>query len=281
MGESFAFTPEVENDSAVQVERGTVFPAALCGRVDANFGQQVDHLIGLANSGQLEEITTVDRAGHSRPAYPGLLVYSWSQAARLLYGKGEPWHGALRKWCERLVEDVEQFDWPIGGLPAKRGAEVTGAAWCALALLSGSFLLGEKPWAERAEAFFSALGANQRSGGTFLRASASDNPETLWYNELVLLHAMSSYAAQANDALATAAVMQAADYHLNETQPDHASSQPWGLLAFVWRHETRPLADQLLHAARTHRPESADGIASMLLADCIYCLQKLTRGSGQ
>ena len=81
-------------------------------------------------------------------------------------------------------------------------------------------------------------------------------------------------AVQAEDRPLAAAVKRNTEYHLRETQPDHATSQPWGLFAFVWNESTRPLADGLLHAAQTLRPENrSDGITSMLLADALYCLR--------
>ena len=66
---------------------------------------------------------------------------------------------------------------------------------------------------------------------------------------------------------------RATEYHQRETQPDHASSQPWGLFAFAWNPDTRPLADQLLHAATVQHPVGQDGVSLILLADALYCLR--------
>ena len=280
LGAAFLFTPETEIGSAVQAERGMVFPMSLGGHGGTELNARVDKLIQVANEQTIEEATVVDRAGHSRQAYPGLLVYCWLQAyrqTRLNESKRliEHWAQPLRAWCGALEGQVNQFDWPIGGLSALRGGAATSAAWAALTLYVAGNTFSDRRWAERASNCFGRLGAGQQPSGAFLRKGAGDNPETLWYHELVLLHAAASYAAQSNDALVTASVMQAADYHVNETQPDHATSQPWGLLAFIWRRESRPLADQVLHTLATEQVSRPGGITSMLLADCLYCLRSL------
>ena len=105
----------------------------------------------------------------------------------------------------------------------------------------------------------------------------SDNPETWWFHELVILHAAASYAVQAEDRTVAAAVARATGHHLRETQPDHATSHPWALFAYVWDERTRPLADGVLHAAAVYRPEGPDGVSLILLADALYCLRLFER----
>jgi hypothetical protein len=121
---------------------------------------------------------------------------------------------------------------------------------------------------------FGRLVACQRPRGTFLEAGAGDNPETHWYHELLLLHAATSYAAQTRDAAVEAAVARAAEFHLNETQPDHATNQPWALAAFARSPATRSVADGMLHSAATIGRTS--GVTSILLADALYCLRLWT-----
>ena len=117
----------------------------------------------------------------------------------------------------------------------------------------------------------------QRDGGAFLAAGGADNPEVVWYHELALLHAAASYSVQGENRTIAAAVARATEFHQRDTQPDHASSQPWGLFAFIWNAQTRPLADQLLHAASVQHPAEADGVTLILLADALYCLRLFER----
>ena len=282
LGNLFLFTPETEIGSAVQVERGTAYAMCLRGRGGAEVGSRITRLAQLAHEERSGNATIVDRAGHSRPAYLGLLIYSLVQALRLCRDssprtQAEGWADVLRDWCGMLEAQASPFEWPIGGIPALRGAGASGAAWIALTLHAAGSAFGDRRWTTVAHDTFGRLAAGQQGSGAFLRASPSDNPETLWYHELVLLQAAASYAAQSNDALVTASVMQAADYHLARTQPDHATAQPWGLLAFIWRSETRHLADEMLHAMQIQQPAGIDGVSSMLLADSLYCLRVLGR----
>jgi len=222
----------------------------------------------------------VDRAGHGRPAYAGLLFYSWAQTYRVCREASlkipvESWLEPLRAWCRMLETPLMGFTWPLGGVAARRGSETVRAACAAMALYAAGGVLGEGRWTALGGDFLGHLSANQQATGAFLRSGPADNPETLWYHELTLLHAVASYAALANDPLATAAVMQAADFHLGQTQPDHATTEPWGLLAFIWRRQAHELADAMLHALAVQHPRGIDGVTSMLLADCLYCLGRL------
>jgi hypothetical protein len=134
-------------------------------------------------------------------------------------------------------------------------------------------------WTDLASDTFGRLTRSQQPSGAFLAAAASDNPETHWYHELAILHAAASYAVQTEDRPLASAVARACAFHQNETQPDHATSQPWGIFAFIWNAATRPLADQLLHAAGAAQPAGIDGVALMLLADALYCLRLFTMPS--
>ena len=124
---------------------------------------------------------------------------------------------------------------------------------------------------------FEHLIAHQQPAGHFLAPSANDNLESWWYAELILLHAVGTYAVETNDPHAFQAAGRAADYHLNETQPDHATSEPWAVFPFLLLPETRSLADQVLHNANMMAP---DGTTLLLLADALYCLRKfISRGT--
>lgn len=275
------FVPsEAEDASSVQVERGTVFPLALTQRLDPPAAERIDRLIDLTgNPDWLTRVGVIDAAGHRRAAYRGLLVYAWLQTFRLEYetlprSQFGRWEEALRAWCDHLEAELTGLPVPAGPLPAARGAEATRFAWSALALHVAGKVFVRDAWTDLAGDAFGRLTRAQDPSGAFLTAAASDNPETLWYHELVLLHAAASYAVQAEDRTAGAAIKRATGLHLRETQPDHATSQPWALFAFVWNPAARPLADQMLHAERVRQAGAgAPGVSSLLLADALYCLR--------
>jgi hypothetical protein len=284
----FTFAAGAESATAVQVERGIVYPAALLDPASLDISP-TDRLVELATSDRLASLAVVDRAGHHRPAYGSVLVYAWLQAFRLAYetlprAQFGRWEEGLRPWCDMLEGELTSIELPGTGAgtgaatgtgtPASRGASATEAAWTALALFVAGKVFIRDAWTDLASDTFGRLTRAQQPSGAFLLASASDNPETTWYHELVILHAAGSYAVQAEDRTVAAAVKRASDFHLAETQPDHATSQPWAIFPFVWNPRTRPLADALLHAHAVHNPQQQQASLSlMLLADALYCLR--------
>jgi hypothetical protein len=292
------FSPESESASAIQVERALSYPATLLDPKSP--GDSIDLLLGAAdqpNLTHLASFTVIDRAGHHRPHYRGLLFYAAFQTYHLAYetlptsafGK---WEEGLRPWADMLESQLTQIDLflplPSGegrgegrrdenasqpanqnSIPASRGTAATDAAWLALALHVAGKLYVRDAWTDLASDLFGKLTKSQQPSGAFLAATSADNPETHWYHELVLLHAAASYAVQTEDRPLAAAVANSAKYHLDQTQPDHATTHPWALFAFVWNPQTRSLADQLLHAAGTN----ASALTSILLADALYCLR--------
>jgi hypothetical protein len=284
------FQAQSEGPAAVQVERGLVFPICLRDPHDARAAEYVERLIALSTFPHLGEIAVVDRAGHRRPAYRPLLVYGCLQAFRLAYetlprAEFGRWEEGLRAWADALEAELTGIDWraPDGGagIPAAQGDDVVRAVWSALALFVAGRVFIRDAWTDLAGDTFGRLTRAQAAGGAWLSAGPGDNPEAHSFDELVLLHAAASYAVQAEDRPLAAAVARNTEYHQRETQPDHATQQPWGLFAFVWNAATRPLAEQLLHAASVQRVGSdagpaggsGEGISSILLADALYCLR--------
>src|SRR6185503_7774905 len=128
------------------------------------------------------------------------------------------------------------------------------AVWMALALFVAGKVFVRDAWLDLASDTFGRLLRGEPNRSTFLLATASDNPETLWYHELVILHAAGSYAVQAEDRTLAAAVARNTVFHLNETQPDHATAQPWALFPFIWNPKTRVFAEWMLHTASLQHP---------------------------
>ena len=285
------FEAVAEDASAVQVERALVFPLALTGRRDdgadrggadtteTELAALVDRLVESSSSAQLEHLAVVDRHGHHRPVYRPLLVYAWLQAFRLtyeslprpLFGR---WEEGLRPWCDLLESQLGQIDWPSDPVSPTREASVAEAAWIALALHVAGTVYVRDAWTDLASDTFGRLVRSQASSGAMLGGDASAHPETHWYHELVVLHAAASYAVQAEDRTVADAVERATEFHQAETQPDHATIQPWAFFAFLWNDRTSLLADQVLHASSVQQASGApDAVSMVLLADALYCLR--------
>ena len=273
------FVPETETATAIQVERGVVLPRAMSG---LDGGDVIERLLDVASTGAIERLAVVDRAGHHRPVYRPLLVYCCLQAFRIVYetlprAAFGRWEEGLRPWCDVLESELGELDLPSGALDSGYGSAATEAAWTALALYAAGKVYVRDAWTDLAGDTFGRLARAQQPNGTFLLADPSDNPEPNWYHELAILHAAASYAVQAEDRAMAAAVSRATAHHLEETQPDHATGQPWGLFAFIWAPSARPLADGLLHATTISHPAGSEGVPLMLLADALYCLRLFVR----
>jgi hypothetical protein len=242
------FHPVCEDEATIQVERGLMLAMALCEHPDlAGILMCCERLLQPG----AEHARVVDAVGHQRPIYRLLLVYAWRQTlARvesfLTPAQASEWATALSRWAYPLVKT----------------GNVVEDAWSALA--SGD-----------PASIFERVGEDQNSSGAFLKSDPSQNPEVAWFDELVLLHAVAAYAARSRSPRTEAAAGRAAAYHLNETQPDHATDQPWGLLAFILNPATQAVADQMLHTARVQSPNGARGVTAILLADVLDCLREL------
>jgi len=192
----------------------------------------------------------VDAGGHARPVYRPLLVYSWLLAIEMA--------GGVREMPDELYRWIDSLDEGI---------------WFGLVIAMAGILFDDETWRDAAAERFNDLVDHQQQSGGFLPIDSRANPETRWYEELVLLHAVASYAVRVNDERITAAAAKAAVFHLQETQPDHASAQPWGLLAFA--RFAPPLADQMLHAMTMQYPAGVTGVPLLLLTDALYGLRRL------
>jgi len=266
------FVPTAESNQAIQIGRACIFRDAITSKDNPNLSA-IDRVLEMGTSGKLSSAIVLDRTGHHRPVYPALLIYACLQSFRIQYellprSDFGRWEEGLRPWCDHLESVLGDLQFDPGLISAGRGSTLTQAAWTALALHVAGKVYVRDAWTDLASDFFGRLTQSQNTDGTFLSAGSSDNPETWWYHELVLLHAASSYAVQAEDRHVASVVRRNTDFHQSETQPDHATSQPWGLFAFIWNPQTRPLADQLLHSAEAQ----PDGVSQILLADCLYCL---------
>jgi hypothetical protein len=269
--------PQRERGQDIFVERGIVYPHVLVDPKSADLSP-AELIIQRATSDRLASIPIIDQANHHRPVYTGLLIYSLLQTYRIAYEilpatTFSRWEEGLRPWCDMLESELTNIEWPEDGMPASRGANASEGVWMALALFVAGKVFVRDAWTDLASDTFGRLMRGDSNRRSFLVPTNADNPETLWYHELTILHAAASYAVQAEDRTLAAAVARNTEYHLAETQPDHATAQPWGLFAFIWNPKTRMVADQMLHTLAVQHPDSADGVTLMLLADTLYCLR--------
>jgi hypothetical protein len=114
--------------------------------------------------------------------------------------------------------------------------------------------------------------------GNFISATPADNAELLWFDELVILHGLTLLGTFVREEFLDQMIGRAVVFHLNETQPDHATHHPWGLAAFIRHPEGRPIAESMLHAVQTHFPHGPDVLSRMLLSDALWLLERDSGG---
>jgi hypothetical protein len=197
-----------------------------------------------------QSIQVVDAGGHARPVYRSLLVYNWLLELERA-GTVPALIASINPWIQTLDEGI----------------------FSALVLATAGMIFNNALWIEDADRRFDQMIGHQQVSGAFFADDSTANPEIRWYDELIALHAIGSYALRRSDAPAAQAAQRSALFHLDETQPDHASAQPWGLLAFA--QFAAPMADQLLHALKMQYPGGVTGVPLLLLTDALYGLQRL------
>lgn len=257
------FGAESESPRQTQVERGITYAFAMLGQTTAR--------LDLPN---MSNLSVVDRLGHRRPAYRGLLVSAFLQADALVPGIApreiDPatYDGLFARLKQIHLPDTRPISASIGDVVAE-------AAWLALPLHLAGKMHHHADWLGASAAIFDRILHSQTPAGPFLLASHSDNPETNWYHELLILHALSSYAVHSNQLHLRDSIFRNTEYQQSETQPDHATNQPWALFPMLWNVNTVPLADQVLHASLTQNSQTPGALALMLLADALYCVERI------
>lgn len=240
--------PQTDSESTLRIEHGQIFAQTL---LHPDFRPTIPDL---STSRRI-----IDRNGHTRPIYRPLLSYALLQTLSI---RSLP----LPPWVHQMHQQIKPFAWPTDALPAGLAEPAALACWNALSMQVARL--------DSAHPTFNQLFARQQPNGSFLIARPSDSPDMRWYHELLILHAAASYASLTQNPPAIAAVKRNALFHLEESQPDHATSQPWGLFAFIQTPQARPLADQLLHTLQTLHPQGITGIAAILLADALWSIQQ-------
>ncbi len=148
-------------------------------------------------------------------------------------------------------------------LPASQGSRASELVW--LAYLK--FVMGDPSAAAWLGAACDALDP------TALKTTASDNPEPWWQNEMLMLHALHSYALIHRDGRAIAKTLACADFHIREIQPDHATNEPWAAHAYASHIDGRVTAETLLHSAQIQNAGKLTEVSRLIVSDAVAALE--------
>ena len=212
----------------------------------------------------------LDGAGHSRSLYRGLVAYSLAQlddidSSLVDSSTADSFSQAIQNQFADVVDGLSEHD-------ASQGSRWVQLAFDALAITCAKRVNTDAR--VRANSILEQFARAIQTDGSFFVRAASDNPEPTWYHELAMLHAIMTFGCRTGNAPALNAARAAAQYQAEQIQPDHASSHPFALHAFLRIEHGRYLADMMLHAAGVQQPSGMDSISLLLLADALDCMKR-------
>jgi len=160
---------------------------------------------------------------------------------------------------------------------AARGTEHYGAAQrsavtlCeAVALAEAACWADQPAWVEPAQWRVHAVLSRTGKDGALQPVAEGESLDAWTYRELVGVHALHRLGALLPHSAWRARVRDAVTYHLGHTQPDNATTQPWGMVAFLEAPGDASgigFADQQLHDAMMQGGGTLHAVAAMLVAD--------------
>jgi hypothetical protein len=144
-----------------------------------------------------------------------------------------------------------------------------GELWRAwLLLLAGEAAASEVVWRQ--------ILTRQHAAGPFHAVTSESSLDAFIYEEFAALHALANLVTVTRDARLLLALRRIARYHVENTQLDNVSHQPWALAAFAIFPKTLSMAEQIEHDCRvfwdSKRAGGVSAIAFLLLQDAIDTL---------
>jgi hypothetical protein len=198
-----------------------------------------------------------DSAGHTRAVY-GLLVEHLFQCALRLLGCAQVMPPPQRAHDRRDDDD----------------ADVSVVLWRAL-VNADDIHATVGPEVDR------VLVGPQAIGPLHAFAESQMLIDVWWYRELVGLHALHGLALRMDRDDWRTRVRAATAYHLEHTQPDHTTAQPWALAAFASEPTTAIFAEQQLHDARSYWTQAREPGAALLPGLLLAHAAALLEAQGQ
>lgn len=221
---------------------------------------------GLMALGKTTTLLT-DPAGHRRPIYLPLAFHlhltAWQRHIK------EPLPAGAHELASRMKARLDDADADI---------EIDVALWELLCLYQMSMMTADEPLWKDVTGRLETLLATQGEDGSLHMQDPNDSLDAWTYRELVGLHAIYNLAQLMEDEKLKKRCDEIARYHLDNTQPDNTTNQPWGIAAFLADANTASMGVQQMHDATAQGSNSASQnvglVAAMLLADAANVLVK-------
>lgn len=232
----------------------------------APLAEGFDRLAALGRSG--ERAVLRDPAGHAREIYHALVLHLHLAAFSRHY---ETLPRDIWAACEDALQDAV--------LPARRVETFADIAppptfvaivlWHALCLLEQSKLANRDVDVEVVDSIVHRVISRPGEQGSLHPRDEDESLDAWTYRELYGLHALANLALLRRNRAWSARVEEVAMHHLENTQPDNTTNEPWALFAFLWSAQTRSFAEQQIHDATT---QGVGPVAAMLMADAANSL---------
>ncbi len=217
-----------------------------------------------------------DGAGQRRAVYHPLVLHLHLVAFEKVY---ESMSASMWSACEDAIADavgparsVEDY----ADAPPPHD-EVDLVLWRSLCLLEQAALLSRDVDVELVDSVVHAALSDAGPAGSLHRYDSDESPDAWTYRELTGLHALANLAVRRRNPAWARRVQEVASYHLENTQPDYTTYEPWAVFAFAWSPQTAMFADQQLHDVQTHLASAEGGVTVMpalLLTDAADLLGK-------
>lgn len=216
--------------------------------------------------------------GDRRPIYHPLVLHLHLAAFEKAY---EEMPAGLWSACEDAIPDAIAPSRSIetwADTPPPHD-QVDQVLWHSLCVLEQASLLSRDVDVELVESVVHAALSQPGPAGALHPYESDDSPDAWTYRELTGLHALANLALRRRNQTWARRVQEVAMYHLDHTQPDYTTYEPWAVFAFAWSPATSLFADQQLHDVQTHL--AAGGpmtgiVPGLLLTDAAYALGQFT-----
>lgn len=209
-----------------------------------------------------------DAQGHTRGVYHALTLHLFLAAFTKRY---ETLPVGMWSACEDAMADAI--------LPARVVERYTDVApppestdlvlWQALCVLEQALAAGRDVDVEVVDGVVHQIVSRPGRDGALHPMNGDESLDAWTYRELCGLHALASLSLLRRNRAWAAHVERVAWHHVENTQPDNTTSQPWGWFGFFWSPKTRSFAEQQLHDATAN---DAGLVAALLLADAANAL---------